>query len=244
MSVEIDSPAGGVSGELRGVSSELRGVSERACHVTAVAAGLHLPFNSRFLAGPQPLTRAAVFLDRDGVIVRDVHFLRTPSQIDFLKHVETLAHLRDRYYLVIATNQSGIARKIFTEEDLIAIHSGLVLQLARRGVALDAIYYCPHLPCADLASAELAAYRMDCDCRKPKPGLLLRAAREYGLDLGRSYMLGDSRRDVEAGQAAGLAGSILIVPDGSPQLAPEGWAQKDGARNLAQAVRGILAGAA
>jgi D-glycero-D-manno-heptose 1,7-bisphosphate phosphatase len=212
MSFEIDSPA--------------CGVSQRACHVAAIAPSLHLPMGSRFLGGVKPATRAAVFLDRDGVIVRDVHFLRTPSQIDFLRYVEMLADLKDRYYLVVATNQSGIARNLFTEEDLLAIHSDLVLYLGSLGVVIDAFYYCPHLP-----TAQLAAYRMDCDCRKPKPGLLLRAARDYGLDLKRSYMIGDSRRDVEAGTAAGLAGSILIG-DG------------EGARDLAQAVRGILGGAA
>jgi len=208
------------------IDSGARGVSEQACHVSAVAPGLHLPVGSRFLAGPKPATRAAVFLDRDGVIVRDVHFLRTPSQIHFLRHVEMLADLKDRYYVVVATNQSGIARRLFTEEDLLAIHSDLVLHLGSLGVVIDAFYYCPHLP-----TAQLAAYRMDCDCRKPKPGLLLRAQREYGLDLQRSYMIGDSHRDVEAGTAAGLAGSILIG-DGQ------------GAQDLAQAVRGILGGAA
>jgi D-glycero-D-manno-heptose 1,7-bisphosphate phosphatase len=215
------------------VASGVGGVSDHACHVRAVAAGLHLPVNSRFLGGQQPATRAAVFLDRDGVIVRDVHFLRTPSQIDFLEHVELLANLQDRYYLVVATNQSGIARKLFTEEDLIAIHSDVVLQLASLGVSIDAFYYCPHLP-----AAELAAYRKDCDCRKPKPGMLLRAAREYALDLEGSYMIGDSRRDVEAGEAAGLAGSILIG------CKPEGTEQRAGDQDLAQAVRYILGGAA
>lgn len=218
MSFEIDSRAAGVS-------ERVCGVSERACQVTRVAAGLHLPANSRFLGGPQPATRAAVFLDRDGVIVRDVHYLRTPSQIDFLGHVEILANLQDRYYMVIATNQSGIARELFTEEDLAVIHSDLVAELASRGVIIDAFYYCPHLPTADLA-----AYRMDCNCRKPKPGMLFRAAREYGLDLERSYMIGDSRRDVEAGVAAGLAGSFQIEQEGGP--------------DLAEAVRGILGGAA
>jgi histidinol-phosphate phosphatase family protein len=210
-------------------------VSAPACQVSAVAPGLHLPFNSRFLGGPRPATSAAVFLDRDGVIVRDVHYLRRPSQIDFLGHVETLATLKDRYYLVIATNQSGIARKLFTELDLVAIHSDLGLRLASWGVVIDAFYYCPHLSADELApaervTAELNEYRMDCDCRKPKPGMMFRAAREYGLDLKRSYMIGDSQRDVEAGRAAGLADSIRVG--------------EEGARDLAQAVHRILGGAA
>lgn len=215
------------------IDSQACGVCEGACQVAAVAAGLHLPVNSRFVGGPQPGTRAAVFLDRDGVIVRDVHFLRTPAQIDFLEDVETLAQLKQRYYLVVATNQSGIGRKLFTELDLIAIHSDLVSKLASLSVVIDAFYYCPHLP-----TAELAAYRMDCDCRKPKAGMFFRAAREYGLDLTRSYMIGDSHRDIEAGRAAGLAGSFLI---GASQGAT---GHSEGTRTLAQAVRGILGGAA
>jgi len=189
--------------------------------------------NSRFLGGNQPASRAAVFLDRDGVIVRDVHFLRKPSQIDFIDTVDSLADLADRYYLVVATNQSGIARNLFTEEDLLDIHTEVVRQLAARNVVIDAFYYCPHLP-----TAELAVYRTNCDCRKPGPGLLLRAAREYQLDLKRSYMIGDSRRDIEAGAAVGLAGNFLIGP--TVRLREP----KSAVLNLAQAVEAILGGAA
>lgn len=215
------------------VGSGACGISKRACQVTAVAPGLHIPSNSRFVKRKPGAKRSAVFLDRDGVIVRDVHYLIRPSQIDFLPYVSRLADLEDLYHLVVVTNQSGIARNLLTEDDLLAIHSELVSQLAGVGVSVDAFYYCPHLP-----NAELAAYRMDCDCRKPKPGMLLRAAREYELDLATSYMLGDSRRDVEAGLAAGLAGSYLIGPvnNRTPGVHV--------ADNLAHAVRGILGGAA
>ena len=187
------------------IASGACGVSESAWRVKPAAPGLHLPLNSRFFGGPQPSSRAAVFLDRDGVIVRDVHFLKTPLQIEFLKDVESLGPLMHRFYLVVVTNQSGIARKLLTEEDLTAIHSSLVLRLSSMKVIIDAFYYCPHLP-----TAELAKYRLDCDCRKPKPGMLLRAAREYDLELKYSYMIGDSGRDIVAGVAAGLAGTILV----------------------------------
>src|SRR5437588_12949400 len=97
--------------------------------VRQVSPGLHLPLNSRFLAGEPPATRAAVFLDRDGVIVRDVHYLGKPSQIEFLPFTALLGALGERFYLVVVTNQSGIARGLFSEEDLLNIHSELVSQL-------------------------------------------------------------------------------------------------------------------
>jgi histidinol-phosphate phosphatase family protein len=219
MSLEIDAAARSVANPVR--------------QVTAVAQGLHLPVCSRFHGGPQPRNRAAVFLDRDGVLVRDVHFLRKPSQIDFLAHVESLASLKDRYFVVIATNQSGIAREFLSEEDLLDIHSDVVLHLVGLGVIVDAFYYCPHLQ-----TSALDAYQMDCDCRKPKPGMLLRAAREWALDLKSSYMIGDSLRDVEAGTAAGLSSSFLI--GGREHIA----GRHKSARDLAEAVHGILGGTA
>lgn len=185
--------------------------------------------NSRFRGGRQPTTRAAVFLDRDGVIIRDVHFLRRPSQISFLPHVELLANLLEGYYLVVATNQSGIARKFLTEDDLLAIHSELVVGLAARGIVIDALYYCPHLP-----TAEVLDYRVDCNCRKPRPGMLLRAGQEHSLDLTESYMIGDSARDLEAGRAAKLRAGILI--DSGPN-------SNRANPNLAEAVGAILGGA-
>ena len=174
--------------------------------MSSATPGLHIPFNSRFLGeSTKPSSRAAIFLDRDGVLVRDVHHLRRPSQIELLPDVARLRSLQDRYHLIVATNQSGIARRFFTEADLLEIHSELVHQLAGRKLLVDAFYYCPHLP-----NAVDQAYRVACDCRKPSAGLLRRAAADWDLDLGCSYMIGDSLRDVEAGRAAGLAESFLI----------------------------------
>ena len=208
--------------------------SESGSQVLAVAPGLHLPFNSRLLRETRPTAkRAAIFLDRDGVIVRDVHYLRRPSQIEILPNAGTLSLLQDRFYLVVATNQSGIARNLFTEQDLLAIHLDLALQLAAINVVIDAFYYCPHLP-----SGAVEAYGIDCECRKPKGGMLLRAAADWGIGLESSYMIGDSMRDMEAARAAGLAESILLGG------APDAARKYECAEDLPHAIRIILGGAA
>ena len=208
-------------------------ISETAAPILPISPGLHLPFNSRFHGGVQPATRAAVFLDRDGVLVRDVHYLRKSSQIELLPCAASLRALQETFYLVVATNQSGVARGFFTEEDLLTIHSELVLLLAAQGATIDAFYYCPHLE-----SGAVDRYKVGCDCRKPKPGMLLRATAERGIDIRRSYMIGDSVRDMKAGKAGGLAKNILLA--GAPDVDGEYTCAKD----LAQAVQIILVGAA
>jgi D-glycero-D-manno-heptose 1,7-bisphosphate phosphatase len=149
--------------------------------------------------------KPAVFLDRDGVLVEDVGFLRRPSDVTILPGVaQALRSLASRFNLVVITNQSGIARGLFSEDDLLAIHQELAKRLANEGVAIDAYYYCPHL-----ADGPVTVYSVDCECRKPKPGMLLQASWDFGLSLENSYMVGDSPRDVLAGQAAGTNGIIL-----------------------------------
>jgi len=114
----------------------------------------------------------------------------------------TLAALRRLqaagYPLVIVTNQSGVARGIFDEAQLRAFHDHMMQWFAERGIRITAIYYCPHY-----AEGKVAEYSIACDCRKPKPGLLLRAARELGVDLKQSWMVGDRPADIGAGRAAG-----------------------------------------
>ncbi|MGB9734576.1 MAG: D-glycero-beta-D-manno-heptose 1,7-bisphosphate 7-phosphatase [Conexivisphaera sp.] len=146
--------------------------------------------------------RPAVFLDRDGVICYDVHYMRSPDQFELMPGVaEGIRRLNGAGFLVVvATNQSGIRRGYFTEEDLARIHARMLEELGRRGARIDAIYYCPCLP------------EEDCECRKPRPGMLLRAAEELGIDLGRSYMVGDKALDVEAGRAAGCT-TVLVGDD-------------------------------
>lgn len=165
----------------------------------------------------------AALLDRDDTIIRDVGYLDDPEGIEFLPGaIEALRRLADAgYALILVTNQSGVARGYFSEQRLAEIHARLVSLLAEREIVLTGIYYCPHL-----AEGSVAPYAVACDCRKPEPGMLLRAAREHDLDLPASVMIGDGERDVEAGRRAGCGRVILLGVD---------------ARDLAEAAAQILA---
>ena len=176
----------------------------------------------------------ALFLDRDGTINVDPDFLLTAEQIELIPgSAEAMARARRAgYKLVCVTNQSAVARGLLTEETLAAIHQALQERLAACGAALDAIYYCPHLE-----GALIAAYDRTCDCRKPKPGLVLRAADELGVEPSRSWTIGDRRRDIEAGRAAGTRTAFVAT---GPE--PDRPVEADvTAANLAEAIDRILA---
>jgi D-glycero-D-manno-heptose 1,7-bisphosphate phosphatase len=159
-------------------------------------------------------TRPAVFLDRDGVLVEEVHFLTSADQLKLLPGVaDALRALQERFSIIVVTNQSGIARGYLTENDLTGIHGSLAILLAAEEVGVDAFYYCPHL-----AEGTVAAYRQDCACRKPQPGMLLRASEDFGIDLARSFLVGDMPRDIQAGDAAGVK-SILLSEHGDADAA-------------------------
>lgn len=149
----------------------------------------------------QPLT-PAVFLDRDKTLIEDPGYISEPDQVRLLAGAaDALARLRAAgYAVVVATNQSGVARGLLTEEGLARIHQRMRDLLRAQGADVDAVYYCPYL---DGPEAVREGYRRDSDLRKPKPGMLLLAAQELGLDLARSWMIGDSPRDIQAGLAAG-----------------------------------------
>jgi D-glycero-D-manno-heptose 1,7-bisphosphate phosphatase len=145
--------------------------------------------------------RKAVFLDRDGVLVEDVGLLVDAAEIRILPGVASaLRLLHDAgWRLVVVSNQAVVARGLLDEPGVVALQREIESRLGAQGApALDAFYFCPHHP-----SATLPAYRTDCACRKPKPGLLLRAAAELGLDLHRSCMIGDRATDLQAGSRAG-----------------------------------------
>jgi len=150
--------------------------------------------------------RPAVFLDRDGTIIRESDYLRRPEQVRLLPHAADALHRLQEagFALVVVTNQSGVARGLLTEVDLAQVHDLLRSRLARRGVQLDAVYYCPHHP-----EAARPEYRRTCTCRKPSPGLLLQAAEHLDLDLAHSFAVGDSARDLAAGRAAGCR-TVLV----------------------------------
>ena len=154
--------------------------------------------------------RRALFLDRDCTINREVDYLSAPDQLELIGDVaDAIAQARQQgIAIVVITNQSGIARGMLTEADLTAIHARLDAMLLARnaGAIIDAYYACQHHP--DYGGAE---YQRDCDCRKPKPGLLIAAARDLHLDLSDSAMIGDSVRDLDAARAVGVPKRYLVA---------------------------------
>ncbi len=146
------------------------------------------------------MPREAVFLDRDGTLIEEVHYLSAPEQVRLIPGAaEAVRRLNAAGVLVVVvTNQAGVAREYFPESRVAEVHAHLSALLAERGAHIDAYYYCPHHP-----TEGIGAYRVACECRKPKPGLLLTAACELDIDLSRSWMIGDKPCDAEAGTAAG-----------------------------------------
>jgi D-glycero-D-manno-heptose 1,7-bisphosphate phosphatase len=165
--------------------------------------------------------QAAVFLDRDGVLIEDVDLVVSPDQVRTIAGAaEALRRLKDAgFALVMVTNQPVVARGLCTLEDVDGIHDELDRLLeAGGGPALDGRYVCPHHPDADDPR-----YRRECDCRKPRPGLLERAARELALDLTGSYMVGDRPSDIAAGAAAGCT-TVQVLSgrhEAPPIVSPE-----------------------
>ncbi len=142
----------------------------------------------------------AVFIDRDGTINVDVDFLSSPDQLQLIpRSAEAIKVLNDLGIpVIVITNQSGIARGLYSEADLHRVHSAMDEMLKRYGATISAYYFCPHHP-----TDGIAPYVKDCVCRKPKPGMLLRAKKKFGFDLRRSFIVGDKCVDVQAGKSVG-----------------------------------------
>lgn len=153
----------------------------------------------------------AIFLDRDGTINKYVGFLRNIDDFELIEGVaEAIKFINQSGYLaIVVTNQPVIARGEVTWEELNEIHKKMATLLGKEGAYVDGIYICPHHPDKGF-EGERPEYKIDCDCRKPKPGLLLQAAKDFNIDLSGSYMIGDSHRDVEAGENAGVKKSIKV----------------------------------
>lgn len=149
----------------------------------------------------------AVFLDRDGTLNIDYGYVHKIDDFHFIEgSIEALKKLKEMgYLLVLVTNQSGIARGYFTEQEFLQLTEWMDWSLADRGVDLNGIYYCPHHP-----EAKLAEFKQDCDCRKPKSGMLLQAIEELNIDPARSIMIGDKIEDLFAGQGAKIRTNILV----------------------------------
>lgn len=185
--------------------------------------------------------RPAVFLDRDGTLIEERDYLARVEQLALVPGAAAALRALHAagFALVVVTNQSGIARGLFDEETLAAIHAELARQLAVEGVALDGIYVCPHHP-----NVGLPPYRSSCDCRKPRPGLIRRAIDELGLALEGSFVVGDSARDLEAGAALGIPGVLVRTGKGRDEerrLAAAGTPCQLVDDDLPQAARRMLA---
>lgn len=153
----------------------------------------------------------AIFLDRDGTINKYVGFLRNIDDFELIEGVAEAIKLINQsgYLAIVVTNQPVIARGEVTWEELNEIHKKMATLLGKEGAYVDGIYICPHHPDKGF-EGERPEYKIDCECRKPKPGLLLQAAKDFNIDLSESYMIGDSHRDVEAGENAGVKKSIKV----------------------------------
>lgn len=153
----------------------------------------------------------AIFLDRDGTINKYVGFLRNIDDFELIEGVSEAIKLINQsgYLAIVVTNQPVIARGEVTWDELHGIHKKMETLLGKDGAYIDGIYICPHHPDKGF-EGERPEYKFDCDCRKPKPGLLLHAANDFNIDLAQSYMIGDSQNDIEAGRNAGCLESIMI----------------------------------
>jgi D-glycero-D-manno-heptose 1,7-bisphosphate phosphatase len=181
------------------------------------------------LAGRLP---SAVFMDRDGTLIEDRHFLSDPDEIRLLPGaVESISRLNDAGIpVVIVTNQSGIGRGYYTQEDYSRVEKRLAEILESGGARVLATYHCPHAP----------DHRPTCSCRKPLPGLFERAAREHGLELSTSAFIGDRLRDLEPGTSAGGAGYLISGTEPEGVRLPPGVTLVD---SVLEAVGRLLEGA-
>ena len=158
------------------------------------------------------LPRPAVFLDRDGVINKETGYTHKVDDFHFVDGVFAACRELSKtgYRLIVITNQAGIARGYYTEADFHQLTKWMLDKFRQQGIEIDDVYYCPHHPVHGVGD-----YRRDCDCRKPAPGMILRAAQEHSLNLQRSILVGDKITDIEAGRAAGV-GCCVLVRTGHP----------------------------
>lgn len=185
-------------------------------------------------------SRQAVFIDRDGTLNEDIGYVSRPEELVLYPWSGEAVRLINESGLlaVVITNQSGIARGMYTERTLAEIHSRMIRELAEQGAQIDAVYYCPHHP-----EVGNHRYRLDCDCRKPKPGLLKAAATDHEIDLSRSFIIGDKASDMKLAEHTGARSALVLTGYGSETLAhPRRWPCRPEivAENLLEAVRRII----
>lgn len=180
----------------------------------------------------------AVFVDRDGVIIQEPpHYAHEISQLNFISQSAAAIRLLNEngFMVVVVSNQAGIARGYYSEEEAILFNHVMRERLAQEGARIDAIYYCPHHP-----QATIERYRVNCDCRKPKPGMLVRAMKELNIDLNRSFVVGDKLSDIETGKSAGCHTILVKTGYGEEELRNDRFAGDHIASNLFDAAKYIL----
>jgi D-glycero-D-manno-heptose 1,7-bisphosphate phosphatase len=186
------------------------------------------------------MTRPAVFLDRDGTLIHEVQFLRRfddltwfPSTIDAIRLLN-----RADFVVCVTTNQSGVGRGLYSEDDVRDIHARMTAELDAAAARVDAWFYCPHHP-----DAVVEALRQTCDCRKPQPGMIRAAAQQFDLDLARSFVVGDRLTDIGLAERAGARGVLVRTGYGANTIQENGG-QAPGAAfvadNLMQATAWML----
>ncbi|HXG56286.1 MAG TPA: HAD family hydrolase [Vicinamibacterales bacterium] len=180
--------------------------------------------------------RRAVFLDRDGTLIEEANYLSEIRSLTFFPYTIDAVRLLNQsgFAVVVVTNQAGIARGIVKEAFVAEAHAVLDARLAVGGARIDGYYYCPHHP-----DGSIAAFRKDCDCRKPRPGQLRQAAADLDLDLAGSFVVGDRWSDVDAGDAVGARG-VLVRTGHGRQSESENRASATVTDNLIAAVAWIL----
>lgn len=151
------------------------------------------------------MSQKAVFFDRDGTLNVDMDYLYKVEELRWMPHArEALAYLSQRGYLIfVITNQSGVARGYYTVEQMQELHLRMASDVEAYGAHIEKFYYCPHHK-----DGKVKEYAIDCDCRKPKPGMLLQCFKEYDIDIAQSFLIGDSERDVECAKAVGMKGYL------------------------------------
>ena len=178
----------------------------------------------------------AIFLDRDGTIIHQVELLHKVSEVKLYPGAAKAIGALNRlgYRVVIITNQPVIARGIIGPKEVDNIHAVLIDRLAKKGAVIDAVYFCPHHP-----QANVKKYRMECKCRKPSPGMILQAAKELNIDLKKSFFVGDSTRDVVAANRAKV--KMILVRTGHGGKDKWQFKGKTDAivKNLGEAVKAI-----
>ena len=183
----------------------------------------------------------AVFIDRDGTLSEEVGYINHPERFRLFPYAgQAIRHLNENGWLaIVTTNQAGVARGYFSEDMIETVHKGMEEQLATDGARLDAIYFCAHHP-----SVGEPPYRVDCNCRKPKPGLITRAATDFDVDLKSSWMVGDRYSDIQLARNAGVKSAFVLSGYGRGEWEHQrqSWTEQPDmvAENLLQVVLNIV----